>query len=400
MNRLLANFRNALVSIVAQRSRMGLNALGISVASLAIVTLVSIAIGVRSDVTRQIQSLGVNLLIVLPGRFEPGQFNPNLGGQSFLREDYAKDLRNLPGIRLAAPLTFAGGGLEYNGKSAYPTIVAATSDWFSIHPVEMKSGVVWRDPLSTDDVVVLGSVAAEQIFGKADPLGQNVTINDRKYRVIGVTKDAKTEGSLFSMFALQNVVYIPYHAVKAHTPDMQTDRIMIQTFPDAEPKSLVKNVEARLGQKMAYQQYSVLTQEDLLGLVYKLMSILTWLVTGLTSIALVVGGVGIMTVMLMSVNERIKEIGIRKTTGATQKDVFQQFLSEAILISAAGGLVGLAVSYAVCLALYHYTPVKPQITPSIIALCFGVCLGVGAVFGLIPAVSAARKDPVAAIRNE
>lgn len=400
MNRLLANFRNALVSIVAQRSRMGLNALGISVASLAIVTLVSIAIGVRSDVTRQIQSLGVNLLIVLPGRFEPGQFNPNLGGQSFLREDYAKDLRNLPGIRLAAPLTFAGGGLEYKGKSAYPTIVAATSDWFSIHPVEMKSGVVWQDPLSTEDVVVLGSVAADQIFGKADPLGQYVTINERKYRVIGITKDAKTEGSLFSMFALQNVVYIPYHAVKAHTPDMQTDRIMIQTMPDAEPKSLVKNVEALLGQHMAYQQYSVLTQEDLLGLVYKLMSILTWLVTGLTSIALVVGGVGIMTVMLMSVNERIKEIGIRKTTGATQKDVFQQFLSEAILISAVGGLVGLAVSYAVCVALYRYTPVKPQITPAIIALCFGVCIGVGAVFGLIPALSAARKDPVAAIRNE
>lgn len=379
---------------------MMLSALGITVASLAIVTLVSIAVGVRGDVTRQIQSLGVNLLIVLPGRFEPGQFNPNLGGQSFLREEYAKDLRRLPGIRLAAPLTFAGGGLEYQGKSAYPTIVATTCDWFQIHPVELKSGTVWASPFSTEDVVVIGSVAADEIFGKLSPLGQIVTVNERKYKVIGVTKDSKTEGSLFSMFALQNVVYVPYHAVKAHTPDMQTDRIMIQTEPDAEPKALVKQVDSELGKRMAYQQYSVLTQEDLLGLVYKLMSILTWLVTGLTSIALVVGGVGIMTVMLMSVNERTKEIGIRKTVGATQRDIFQQFMTESIVISGAGGLLGLLVSYGVCLALYHYTPVKPQITLPIIGLSFLVCLGVGAIFGLIPAMNAARKDPVAAIRSE
>jgi putative ABC transport system permease protein len=130
------------------------------------------------------------------------------------------------------------------------------------------------------------------------------------------------------------------------------------------------------------------------------MGILTWLLTGLTSIALFVGGVGVMAIMLMAVGERAKEIGVRKTVGAKDRDIFVQFLSEATLLGVLGGLTGLALSYVVCLALYYNTPVKPMITSGIILLGLGTSLLVACVSGVIPALNASRKDPVASLRNE
>ncbi|MEQ1933024.1 MAG: ABC transporter permease [Fimbriimonadaceae bacterium] len=397
------NFLVALNNIREQRGRFALSALGVTVATIAIVLLVSIAVGVKGDVSSQIDDLGVNLLIVLPGRVEEGNFNPNLGGQSFLAEVDAKRVRGVEGVLRTSTLTFAGGGVRYGKKEAYPMTVAATADWFIMHPDPLVEG---RNMTSLDEskaVAVLGDIAKEALFGKASAIGKKVKINGLEYEVIGVTEDKKkSEGgsNMFSMFGFQNMAYVPYSYLKSKQPTTQIDRIMIQTAPSAEPKELKKAVDAELGKRLNRQQYSVLTQDDLLGLVYKLMGILTWLLTGLTSIALFVGGVGIMTVMLMSVNERSKEIGIRKTVGAKQRDIFAQFLSESILISSAGGVAGLMVSYAACLALYRLTPVKATMTLPIVALALGVGIVVGAVFGLLPAMKAARKDPISAMRNE
>lgn len=383
-----------------QWQRSVLSAVGIMVGSVAIVLLVSIAKGVRADITDQVKDIGVNVLIVIPGRIDPSGFSPNLTGQSFLTEDDAVELSQVPGVIRTAPWTFVGGGVMNGSKSASSFLVATTPAWFAMHPTKLSEGRVFGQPEDAAPVCILGSIAKTQLFGPGSAIGKKVTVNAHPYTVIGVTQDQSSEQSLFSMGSFQNLVYIPYHHLKQIDSLAQTHRIMVQTEPSVAPKPLIKRLEDVLGQHLDRQQFQVITEEDLLGLVYKLMSILTWLLTGLTSIALFVGGVGIMTVMLMSVNERSKEIGIRKTVGARPSDIFVQFLGEAVCVALAGGAVGLAFSYVVCLALLKWTPIKPLITGSTVLLAFGVCVAVGGIFGLIPAMKAARKDPVAALRNE
>lgn len=397
---ILRNFFVALQSLREQRGRAVLSSLGVTVGATAILLLISIAKGVQDDVGREVRGIGVNVLIVLPGRYEEGAMNPNLGGQSFLKQQHADSIRKQEGVVRVATLTFAGGGVRAGEKEAYPMTIAASEDWFAIHQLNLAEGRTFSD--TDENVAVLGSVARDELFGSESAIGKDVQINNRSYRVIGVSEEKRkgSDAGLFSMFGFENVVYVPFAQLRALTPEMQIDRIMIQSDPAAEPTALKQRLEATLSQDLDRQQFSVLTQDELLGLVYKIMGILTWLLTGLTSIALFVGGVGILTVMLMAVNERSREIGIRKAFGGRRRDIFVQFLAEALILSLAGGLAGLVISSAACWALAVYTPIKPMVTVGIVSLALGVCVGTGAVFGVIPAMRAARKDPVIALRWE
>lgn len=378
-----------------------LSALGVTVAAIAIVMLVSIAIGVQKDIRGQVEDLGVNTIVVMPGKVGFGQFNPNIGGQSYLKERHLPALRKVSGVVRACPMTFVGGGIRAGKKEAAPFIIATTSDWFLIRPMSFRSGRAFTDPLTSERIAVIGSIASDELFGEGvDSVGKQVNVNGQQFRVVGVTVDKKSEQSLFSMGGLQNVVYIPYHAQKQLTENQQTDRLMVQSRSDYDPKQLVPALNAAMTSQLSDLQFSILTQEDLLNLVFKVMSILTWLLVGLTSIALFVGGIGITAVMMMSVNERSREIGIRKTVGAKRKDIFVQFMFESVLIAVLGGTVGLLFSAIAGFFLTQYTPIKPEINWQVISLCFGTCIFVGFVSGMIPAVRASRKDPVDAMRQE
>lgn len=372
------------------------------VGCLAIVLLVSIARGVQEDIGGQVEDLGINLLVVLPFRANGNSmFVPSAAGLSYLRYEDVERVRNVPGVRAVAPFTFVGGSIRSAQTPSPSTLVIASgADWFSMRATKMAAGRVFRPDEEKEAVCVLGSLAKENLFGKLlDAVGALVTINGTDYRVVGVTEDAKAQDSLFSAGSFANVAYIPHERFRNESKDSQLHRIMVQTRPDVEPAKLVRAVDAALAQRLEPAMYSVKTQEDLLKLVFKILGILTWLLTGLTSIALFVGGVGIMTVMLMSVRERTSEIGLRKSVGARRKDIFVQFLFESLLLAALGGASGLALGALVCAVLASATPIKPLIEGSTVALALGTSTLVGGFFGILPASRAARQDPVAALRN-
>lgn len=396
------NLANAIRSLTESWQRSLLSALGIMVASVAILLLVSIGKGVEKDITSRVDEIGVNVLICVPGRIDlQGMgFNPNLGGQSWFKAEDADRLERVEGVEQVALLSFAGGGIAWNKKESYPLMIANTPEWFSMHKTEIKDGRLFTAADSDNQVVILGAVAKDQLFGEEKAIGKKVQINGHEFEVIGTLEDPGSESSLFSMQSFQNVAYLPYQAQKKLSPDMQIDRMMVQTGFDAEPKALVKNLEDALGERLDRQQYSVLTQQDLLGLVYQVMGILSTLVIGLTSIALFVGAMGIMTVMIMSVNERRKEIGVLKAIGATQQDVFRQFLWESIFIGLTGVLMGLVISVIVNWGLATFTKIKPLMGWDTIVLAFAVGIGVGAIAGMFPAMKAARQDPVVSLRAE
>ncbi len=396
------NAASAVRSLREQRNRSVLSATGLFVASVAIVLLISIAKGVQKDLSSQIEDLGVNLLVVLPFKVsQDAMFMPNAAGMSYLKEADVARVRTVPGVRLATPLTFVGGGIEHKGKTSPQTfIIASGPEWFQIRPVTMAEGRTFEPQDTAKRVTVIGSIARNLLFGKQSALDQEIGINGVTYRVIGVTKEKTDKKSLFDMGGFENIAYIPFSALKLDVDPPQLHRIMIQTDPAVEPKNLIKAVDRALSQDLRPEMYSVQTQEDLQKLIFKVMGVLTWLLTGLTSIALFVGGVGIMTVMLMSVNERAKEIGVRKTVGARGADIFQQFLTEGIILSLLGGAAGLIFSWVACEVLRSFTPIKPLITWGTVALCFLFSGGVGTIFGLIPALNAARKDPVSSLRND
>ena len=374
--------------------------IGVAVGSLAILLLVSIGLGVQKDITGQIDDLGADLLIVVPGRVDLGSFNPNLGGKSFLSEDNAKDVATLPGVKQVAQFSFAGGGIQAGELDAYPIIIAATPEWFDMQPSILAEGHYFTQQEATQKVCVVGSIAAEQIFPNQSAVGKSVTINGETYTVTGVTKDKNAESSPFSALSLVNVVYIPLDYVRSIEENVQVDRILIQIDNSVDPKTLVPQIKTTLGQRLQETQFSVLTQEDLLKLVFQVLGILGTLVVGLTSIALAVAGLGIMTVMLMSVGERTKEIGIRLAVGASRKAIFRHFLAESAIIGLAGVTVGFAFSLVIIKIIAETTSIKPLVTPETVILTFITGVGLGSLFGILPAIKASRLHPVECLRNE
>ncbi|MCL4283746.1 MAG: ABC transporter permease [Fimbriimonadaceae bacterium] len=402
MSRLTSNLGAALISLREQWRRSVLSALGILVASFAIVSLISIALGVERDVSSEVDELGVNILIVLPSRLEDdSMFAPGLMGISQLAYPDVERVRALPGVAGVSPLTFVGAGPRFNtAESPATLVIACEPEWFRMRSMAFREGAHFDSESEASAVCVLGSKAKDKLFGDAPALGKSIRYLDDEFKVVGVSQSTESSSSLLSQGGFENMVYIPYRWLKAKQPEAPISRIMIQFAPGEDPDRLVASVEGLLGKRLNRDSYSVITQKDLLKLVFKFMSILTWLLVGLTSIALFVGGVGIMTVMLMSVNERAKEIGIRKTAGATRGDVFAQFLFEAVVIALLGGAGGVVLSAIATGFLAWLTPVKPLITLGVVALSLGVCVGVGTVFGLIPAMKAAFRDPVESLRYE
>ncbi|MEU4237040.1 ABC transporter permease [Actinoplanes sp. NPDC026619] len=388
-------WRVAIDALRANRLRSILTMLGVVIGVGAVVALVSIGTGTKRQIEQQVEGLGSNLLIVVPGRLDPGA----APSASTLNMDDVDAVIRVVGDRSRVAVTISSGQTVRAGShSAYASMqgVLETTPTVFVRRLDRGAYLTRTDVTTGRRVAVLGAGISSQLFGDRDPIGRQITIGGVRFRVIGTFE--KLGQSLG--VDRDSEVHIPVTAAQRLLGTNRIDGLAIRA-PDRDTIDVLgKNVVAALVKRHPDTDFSAVTQEQILGVLGDILGVLTGVLAAIAGISLLVGGVGVSNIMLVSVRERTKEIGLRKAVGARPRDISIQFLLEAVLLTTIGGVLGMALGITTSLVVDRLTPVPAAVTWWSLALAFGVSAAVGIIFGVIPAQRAGRLDPVVALRTE
>ncbi len=398
-------FYIAVRALLNNKSRSFLTMLGVIIGVGSVVLLTSIGTGLQSYVEDQFASLGSNILYIVPGN--PFGENGGFSGQEsviestkpVLKERYLDlILRNNRDLLKNGAISAVNvGETKYRETTKKTTIIGATASYHEIQNFNAATGE-WFTELDDDKkarVVLLGEKIAEELFGDVDPVHKEIKIEGKSYEVLGVLEE---KGGGFGGPSFDNYIYVPLHTLFSDFNFELIDNILVEVRSKDEISQAKKAVEKTLEKELDEDEFSVFDQTQILDTINQILGVLTISLGGIAAISLVVGGIGIMNIMLVSVTERTREIGLRKALGATPNTILAQFLIEAALLSVFGGLIGLGIAYLGSLALQIYFPVK--VTWEAVTLAFGVSTVVGLVFGAAPAKRAADLSPIEALRYE
>src|SRR5262249_39839099 len=304
---------------------------------------------------------GANLVFVVPGKLAKNSQPDTLAllGVSTLTSHDIDAILSLPSVHKAAPFLFVGGTVEHNREAKGAFVIGTTASWFAIRPRPMAEGRFFSQEEEKEHVCVVAQAPREAIFGDAPAVGETLMVQGIPFRVVGVLSEE--QGSeLFGGTGFDNMIFVPAGTTQTEIPRAQINRIIIQTNPFSAPEQVVEQISETLRQTHnGREDFGVITQKQVLGTIYRLMAIVTSLLTGISAISLGVAGIGIMTIMLVTETERTHEIGIRKAVGARRKDVFLHFLTEALVISLLGGIAGLIAAGGLGVLVRWYSPLRP-----------------------------------------
>ena len=398
---LVESFRIALRALNANKVRSALTMLGVIIGVAAVILLVSIGTGVQDEVTGSIEGLGSNLLFVFPYNMEQQSQGGGPGGGGFgvTKQFTAKEsdllARRLGGKAIVVPVVQAPGQLRVGNRTLRTTIAAGTDQGNQVFTATLAAGRHYTrsEWASGAHVVAIGSTVKKQLFPTESPLGKAITINGQRFTIVGYYK---AQGGGFAGDQ-DNQVYMPSTTAQRLLGTENLSQIIVKAR-NPDDIDLIKSQIERVLSPSFKEDFTVFTQEQTLGILSQLLGTLTAMLAGLASISLLVGGIGIMNIMLVSVSERTREIGIRKAVGARTYDILSQFVIEAVVLSVVGGAIGILVGGGGALALSTWIPTA--ITPWAVVLAFFFSAAVGVFFGVYPAYRASRLDPIEALRYE
>ena len=384
----------------SHRLRTVLAALGIAVGIASVILLTSIGQGLREFVVSEFSSFGTNFMVVTPGKVATAGLSIGVFGTVRpLTIDDALAVRRVRDVLTTNPAIDGNAEVSANGRHRRVQVYGFTPSWLQITGMRVRTGSF----LPADDLnsprpfAVLGSVAKEELFGSANPLGRQLDIGGTRFRIIGVMEP---QGRFVGM-DLDDVVIIPTARGLELFNREGTSGFHVLYDPDANPEEVVAGIRRVIAARHGRDDITVITQKQMIDVLGSVLGVLTFAVGALGSISLLVGGVGILTIMTIAVSERTAEVGLLRAIGTTRRQIVMLFLGEAALLSAIGGAAGLLLGAGLAQALALAFPALPVSTPWWFALLAeGIALPVGLAAGVMPARHAAGLDPVEALRAE
>jgi putative ABC transport system permease protein len=403
------HLKTGLDSVRGAKLRNFWTILGIIIGVTSVISVVSIGEGIKYQISQQIRQFGKDLITVQPEQLRAGSGLQSssislLSGSNIvgsLNEQDISAVGKAHGVAESAPLSVVSGSVKgYYGYYNKGIVFGTTSDLPNLLDQTLAYGD-FLEPGDQSNDAVLGQSAAQALFNEDVPLGRSFTFHGQQFIVSGIFNEFNNT-PLTQEADFNNAIFIPYDvAASISNGGALTYEILAKPYSYKQTEASVKNIRKSLSLSNGGDtNFSVLEQSQDLSSSSAVLDLLTQLIAGVAAISLLVGGIGIMNVMFVSVAERMHEIGIRKAVGATNRQILSQFMVEASVLSLVGGVCGIVLSFVIDICLRLFTNLTPIISWQVVALATGVSLLIGVIFGTVPAVKAARRDPIDALRSE
>jgi putative ABC transport system permease protein len=396
-------FKVALEAILSNKVRSGLTMLGVIIGVLAVILLVSIGEGAKVYITKELAGLGTNLLVIQPGKTTTsGGFHPPSTGtvRKLTYDDSLALQRRAWLLTDAVPIVLGSGKVKYRNIGRDTMIIGTIPEFERVRNLFVETGsyVTQADVDSKAKVAVLGRKVKDELFGQDNALGKVVMLSDARYRIVGVMR----KKGMSLGWDVDDVVFIPVTSGQELFDTDALFEIIASTPREEDTDRAIAQIKDILIRRHAHKEdFTIITQGAMLETMNTILNVLTAVLGGIAGISLIVGGIGIMNIMLVSVRERTREIGIRKAVGARNRDIMAQFMIEAVTISGVGGIIGILLGGGLALLIPVFVTVLPtSVSAWSILMAFSFSMAVGVFFGVYPARKAALQDPIQALRYE